>query len=64
MGLIIKTIFDLRDSDLEQILEECDTAYDNRKERKDKFLNLVKAKIDKLTDESLDRLIDYFEELK
>jgi hypothetical protein len=52
-----KTIFDLYE-------DEIDKAYDNRKARKDKFIALVNVKIDKLTDETLDKFIEYFEDLK
>ncbi len=58
MGLDIKTIVDIVSE------EEIDKAYNGRKQRKDKFINLVTAKIDKLTDEELNSFIEYFEKLK
>ena len=58
MGVNIKTIFDLVSE------EEIYKSYDDRKQRKDKLIELVTTKIDKLTDNQLDKLIEFFTELK
>lgn len=58
MGFNIKTIFDLVSE------EEIDKSYDDRKQRKDKLIELVTTKIDKLTDEQLNKLIEFFTDLR
>lgn len=58
MGVNIKTIFDLVSE------EEIYKSYDDRKQRKDKLIELVTTKIDKLTDEQLDKFIEFFTDLR
>ena len=66
MGLNIKTIFNLREDLSENIIteEEIDESYNDRKQRKDTLIEMVSAKIDKLTDNQLDKLIEFFTELR
>jgi len=54
----------MQDIRMEELLEQCDISYIERKQRKDKFVNLVNEKIDKVTDEQLDKFTDWFEKLK
>lgn len=47
-----------------KLLEKCDESFDIRKQRKDKFITIVNEKIDKMTDEQIDKLTEWFEDLQ
>ncbi len=43
---------------------KCEEAVEKRRNKKNKLIQLVNEKFDKLTDESIDKLITYLEERK